>query len=38
LYLFDSGYSSVVLEERGEGYKRGSDITIFFPNIAFYLC
>jgi hypothetical protein len=31
-------YSLVVLEEGGWRYKRGSDITIFFPNIAFYLC
>jgi hypothetical protein len=32
--LFDSGYSLVVLEEGGRRYKRGSNITIFFPNIA----
>ena len=36
LYSFDSGYSLVVLEEVGRRHKRGSDITNFFPNIAFY--
>jgi hypothetical protein len=38
LYLFDSGYSLVVLEEGGRGgrrYKRGSDITICFPKHSF---
>jgi hypothetical protein len=35
LYLFDSGYSFVVLEEGGRQNKRGSDITIFFPKYSF---
>ena len=35
LYSFDSGYSLVVLEEGGRQYKRGSDITIFFPKHSF---
>jgi hypothetical protein len=41
LYLI-SAYASVrqcaivVLGEEGRRYKRGLDITIFFPNIAFY--
>ena len=39
IFLFDSGYSLVVLGEGGGGggggYKRGSDITIFLTNLAF---
>jgi hypothetical protein len=34
LYSFDSGYSLVVLEGERR-YKRGSDITIFFPKHSF---
>ena len=34
--FFDSGYSLVVLGEVGRWYKRGSYITIWFPNIVFY--
>ena len=36
LYSFDSGYSLVVVGEGERRYKRGSDITIFSPSIAFY--
>jgi hypothetical protein len=35
LYSFDSGYSLVVLGEWGRWYKRGSDITFFFPKHSF---
>jgi hypothetical protein len=35
VYSFDSGYSLVGLVEGGRRYTRGSDITIFFPSIAF---